>query len=212
MARRPPVRRRAPVDAQAILDAALAEAEAGGWAAMRLHRVAAALAIPLAELYRHYRDADAIAEAWLSVADRAMLAAADVPGLARRPPRDRLERTLLAWLDALAAHRGITAQMLLGKLYPGHPHHLGALVLRLSRTVQWWREAAGLNASPPRRQVEEVALTALFVATVARWAADRSPGQKATRAFLARSLAAADTLAGRLFAHPAPPGAASSRR
>ena len=200
MARRTPTRRRAPVDAPASLDAALAEAETGGWGALRLRRVAARLGIPLAELYRHYRDADAIAEAWLSLADRAMLAAVAVPGFARPPPRERLERTLMAWLDALAGHRAVTAQMLLGKLYPGHPHHLGALVFRLSRTVQWWREAAGLDAGPPRRQIEEIALTGLFVATVTCWAADRSPDQALARRFLARSLGVADTLAGRLFA------------
>jgi AcrR family transcriptional regulator len=199
MAKRNSARRRAPVDAAAILDAALTEAEASGWAGLRLHRVATTLGISLAELYKHYRDADAVAEAWLSVADRAMLAAASAPGLTRHPPRDRLERTLLAWLDALADHRAVTAQMLLGKLYPGHPHHLAALVFRLSRTVQWWREAAGLDAPPPRRQIEEVALTSLFVATVACWAADGSPGQRATRAFVARSLDAADGVAGRLF-------------
>jgi len=211
MAKRTSPRRRPPADADTILQAALVEAEETGWAALRLHRVAAALGIALPDLYRHYRDADAMAEAWLSVADRAMLAAASVPGMARRPPRDRLERTLLAWLDALAGHRAVTAQMLLGKLYPGHPHHLGALVFRLSRTVQWWREAAGLDAGPPRRQIEEVALTALFVATVTCWGADRSPGQKATRAFLNRSLQAADTAAGRLFA-VLQARAASSRR
>ena len=187
------------MDAAAVLAAALAEAEAEGWAALRLHRVASRLGIPLVELYRHYRDADAIAEAWLAVADRAMLAAAAVPGLARRPVPDRLERTLLAWLDALADHRAVTAQMLLGKLYPGHPHYLAALVFRLSRTVQWWREAAGLDAGPPRRQIEEMALTTLFVATVACWAADRSAGQTVTRGVLARSLRAMDGLAGRLF-------------
>lgn len=200
MARRSSGRRHLPVDSSAILAAALAEADAVGWGALRLHRVAARLGIPLVELYRHYRDADALAEAWLSVADRAMLAASGVPGLARRPVPDRLERTLLAWLDALAEHRGTTAQILLGKLYPGHPHHLAALVFRLSRTVQWWREAVGLDAGPPRRQIEEVALTALFVATVTCWAADRSAGLAVTRGVLARSLRAADSLAGRLFA------------
>lgn len=199
MARRKSPRRRAPVDASAVLAAALAEADAVGWGALRLHRVAGRLGIPLVELYRHYRDSDAVAEAWLEVADRAMLAAAAAPGLARRPVPDRLERTLLAWLDALADHRAVAAQMLLGKLYPGHPHHLAALVFRLSRTVQWWREAAGLDAGPPRRQVEEVALTALFVATVTCWAVDRSANQSVTRGFLTRSLQAADSLAGRLF-------------
>jgi hypothetical protein len=92
----------------------------------------------------------------------------------------------------LAPHRRVARDMLLGKLYPGHPHHVLALVFRLSRTVQWWREAARLDAPPPRQQVEEIGLTWIFAATVAVWAADGSPDQKATRAFLARALGAAD--------------------
>ena len=128
--------------------------------------------------------------------------------------REGVETALFLFAAAsgtAVAQGAVTAQMLLGKLYPGHPHHLAALVFRLSRTVQWWREAAGLDAGPPRRQIEEVALTTLFVATVTCWAADRSPDQKATRAFLGRSLVAADTLAGRLFA-VLQASAASSRR
>lgn len=200
MARRRPSRDRGrPADpAERILHAVLSDAEAEGWHAVRLHRAAAALGLPLPELYRHYRDADAVAEAWLSVADRAMLAAASVPGFARRPPRDRLERTLLAWLNALAVYPRATRELLLGKLYPGHPHHMAALVFRLSRTVQWWREAAQLDAPPPRRQIEEMALTSLFVAAVARWASDRSTGHERTRLFVAASLRVADALAAHL--------------
>lgn len=183
--------------AERILAASLAEAERVGWPALRLSHVAAELGVPLTEIYRHYRDADAIAEAWLAKADRAMLGAAAVPGLARRPPRERLERTLLAWLAALAPHRRVTRDILLGKLYPGHPHHLLALVFRLSRTVQWWREAAHLDAPPPRRQVEEIGLTWIFAATVACWTADASPDQTATRVFLDRALAGADALMAR---------------
>lgn len=174
--------------AERILDACLAEAARGGWAGLRLNRVADALGLPLVEVYRHYRDADAVAEAWLSRADRAMLAAASAPGFARRTPRDRLERTLFAWLSALAPHRKVARDVLLGKLYPGHPHHLLALVFRLSRTVQWWREAARLDAPPPQRQAEEIGLTAIFAATLACWAADPSPDQAATRALLGRAL------------------------
>lgn len=192
MARRINAARAAASAAERILGATLSEAERVGWPGVRLHRVAAALGLPLAEIYRHYRDADDIAEAWLSRADRAMLAAAAAPGFARRTPRERLERTLLAWLAALAPHRRVARDMLLGKLYPGHPHHLVALVFRLSRTVQWWREAARLDAPPPRRQVEEIGLTWIFAGTVALWAADASADHQATRAFLARALGAAD--------------------
>ena len=173
--------------AQAIMALALEQAERVGWDGVRLFDVAAALDISLADIYRHYRDADAIAEAWLAKADRAMLAAAE-PGFTELPPPQRIERAILRWLDALAPHRTVTRQILVGKLYPGHPHFVAALVVRLSRTVQWVREAALLRAGPPRRQIEEIALTWLFVATVAVWAVDGSQGQQTTRRFLANRL------------------------
>jgi len=172
-----------------IVAAALAEADRVGWGALRLHRVAAELGIPLAEIHQYFRDADAIAEAWLGRADQAMLAGRG-RAFARRPPAERLSTAILAWLDALAPFRRVATQMLLGKLYPGHPHHLLGLVTRLSRTVQWWREAALLDAGPPRRQIEEVALTWIFIATVVVWANDRTQGEMTTRRFLDRALGA----------------------
>lgn len=188
--------------AERIVETALDEAERTGWPSLRLHRVAARLELSLSELYRHFVDADAIAEAWLSRADRAMLARRG-RAFARRAPAVRLEETLLAWLDALSRHRAVTRSILLDKLYPGHPHHLAALVFRLSRTVQWWREASLLDGGPPRRQIEEIALTWLFVATIGVWANDASPGQQATRRFLKGALGAANTLVARFLARSA---------
>ena len=173
--------------AAAIMALALEQAERVGWDGVRLFDVAAALDISLADVYRHYRDADAIAEAWLAKADRAMLAPVD-SGFGGLPASHRIEQALLRWLDALAPHRTVTRQILVGKLYPGHPHFVTALIFRLSRTVQWLREAALLPGGPPRRQIEEIALTWLFVATVAVWAADGSQGQQRTRRFLANRL------------------------
>jgi AcrR family transcriptional regulator len=173
--------------AQAIMAVALEQAARTGWESLRLFDVAAALDLSLADIYRHYRDADAIAEAWLARADRAMLApqGAGFGGLA---PAQRIERVILRWLDALAPHRAVTRQILVGKLYPGHPHFVAGLLVRLSRTVQWVREAALLRGGPPQRQLEEIALTWLFVATVAVWTLDASEGQQATRRFLAGRL------------------------
>ena len=166
---------------------ALEQADRVGWERLRLFDVAAALDLSLADLYRYYRDADAIAEAWLAKADRAMLAPQEA-GFETLPPAQRLERVILCWLDTLAPHRVVTRQILIGKLYPGHPHFVAALLVRLSRTVQWVREAALLRSGPPLRQLEEIALTWLFVATVALWAFDASDGQQATRRFLAGRL------------------------
>jgi ubiquinone biosynthesis protein COQ9 len=179
--------------ARAIMAVALEQAARTGWEGLRLFDVAAALDVSLADIYRHYRDADAIAEAWLTKADRAMLAPQE-SGFPTLAPAQRVERVILRWLDALAPHRVVTRQILIGKLYPGHPHFVAALLVRLSRTVQWVREAALLSGGPPRRQLEEIALTWLFVATVAVWAFDGSEGQQTTRRFLTSRLQGAERL------------------
>jgi AcrR family transcriptional regulator len=194
MARKAKAARGAPHDpAQAIMAVALEQAARTGWERLRLFDVAAALDLSLADIYRYYRDTDAIAEAWLAKADRAMLAPQDA-GFAALARTQRVERVILRWLDTLAPHRTVTRQILIGKLYPGHPHFIAALLVRLSRTVQWVREAALLRSGPPLRQLEEIALTWLFVATVAVWAFDGSEGQQTTRRFLAGRLRDAERL------------------
>jgi hypothetical protein len=121
------------------------------------------------------------------------------PALAKLAPPARIEGALFAWLDALAPHRAVARQILLGKLYPGHPHLVAGLAVRVSRTVQLLRAAAALDAPPPRRQLEEIALTWLFVGVVVRWSLDASDDQAATRATLRRALAGLDRLAGVMF-------------
>ena len=103
------------------------------------------------------------------------------------------------WLDALAPHRRIVGEMLRYKFQPAHVHLQAALVVRLSRTVQWVREAARLDAAGRRRQIEEMGLTALFMATVMVWLTDTSEGHQRTRAILERRLASADRLMARLW-------------
>lgn len=187
-------RRNAPRAAR-IVDAAVALAEARGWGAVRLRQVAERLDMPLSELRRHFRDKDAVADAWLARADTAMLAAAP-RGFAALAARQRLYQVICRWLDALAPHRRVTAEMLAEKLYPGHPHHNLALLFWLSRTVQWIREAARLDAGGLQKRVEEIGITALFVATLGVWVRDDSPGAERTRRFLANRLAAAERAMG----------------
>ncbi|MEE9317125.1 MAG: hypothetical protein V3U48_02405 [Rhodospirillales bacterium] len=181
-----------------ILETALAIAEKEGWAGVGPSAVADRAKVPLTELRRHYRDADAIANAWFARALDAMLAPPP-RGFARRPPPERLEILLLRWFDALALHRRVTAEMLSQKMWVFHPHHYVPMVFSLSRLIQWLRDAAGLRAGGRRKQVEETGLTLLFLATLAVWCRDETEGQERTRAFLRARLGQADNAMGRLF-------------
>lgn len=180
-----------------IVDAAILLAEEIGWDEVRLSRVAAAVGIPLADLTARFRDQDAIADAWFARGREAMCA--PDPGEAALPPAERLAVAMLRWFDALAPHRRVTGEMLRVKLWPFHPHHWVPMVFSLSRHVQLWRDIGGRGDGGPRRAIEEVALTWIFLATLARWTTDGSAGQEATRAFLRARLAEADAAARRLF-------------
>jgi len=173
-----------------VVDAALGEAEQHGWEGVRLTEVAARLEVPMATVLAEFRDLDAVGNAWFQRGLEAMLA--DTPdGFDHWPEAQRLAHRLLAWCDALAVHRRVTVEMLRTKAHLPHLHTWVPMVFDLSRIVQWWREAARLPAryGTRRAQVEELALTGLFLATLAVWAADASEGQARTRRFLEKRLA-----------------------
>ncbi len=172
--------------------------EARGWDAVHLHDIAQEMGIALAVIRRHYDQKDAIAEAWFGRADAALLAVAETPGWQELDARLRLARAIFAWLDALAPHRRLTAAMLRYKLQPDHLHLQAAGLLRVSRTVQWIREAACLPSTGWRRELEEVALTGIYLSTFACWLNDGSADSARTRAWLDRLLALAEGAALRL--------------
>ena len=173
-------------------------AEAEGWGSLSLEAVAARLRMPLADLRRHYRDLDAVANAWFALALDAMLA--PVPkNFSRRPAAERLGTLMGRWFEALGPHRRVTADMIAAKLWVFHPHHYVPMVFNLSRLIQWLRDAARLDAGGRQKQVEETGLTLLFLATLAVWCRDETKGQERTRAVLARRLGQADGLMARLF-------------
>ena len=126
------------------------------------------------------------------------------------PPRNFLEQPaeirlfilLMRWFDALAPHRKVTGQMVREKLYPAHPHHWVPIVFNLSRTIQWLRDAAALDAVGRRRQVEEVGLSVLFLTTFSVWLNDETPDQECTRALLRHRLVVADRAMLGLFGAP----------
>lgn len=177
-----------PTDPAQILDTALQLADVCGWERLHLFEVAAALEIGLDDIAHHYRDKDDLVEAWFDRADQAMLGYARNPELHHLNAEQRLEGCLLAWLDSLAAHRAVTGQMLLYKLEPGHIHLQVLGLMRISRTVQWWREAAGRQSLHLRRIIEETLLTNAYLRSFVHWL--RHPEEDAAefRAFLRRQL------------------------
>jgi hypothetical protein len=66
------------------------------------------------------------------------------------------------------------------------------MVFNLSRLINWLRDAALLDASGRRRQMEEIGLTMLFLGALAVWQRDASEGRAETSAWLRRRLARAD--------------------
>ena len=183
---------------QRVVETVIAMAEEVGWENVRLRVVAERLDIPLSEIASHFRDLDAVANAWFRRARERMLDPVP-PEFGALPARQRLETLLLRWFDATSKHRRVSVQMLTGKLWPFHPHHWAPLIFDLSRTILWLRDAGALEAGSPRRELEEVGLTWLFLLTLLVWANDESEGQARTRRFLQRRLADADALMTLMF-------------
>ncbi|QOR38338.1 TetR family transcriptional regulator [Billgrantia diversa] len=175
--------------ADRIVDEAVRQAEERGWQAVRLSEVAHSLGLPMSVVLERFRDKDDVANAWFRRGWRAMLATKP-DTFDDWPERVRIEHCLQAWFDTFAAHRRVTVQMLRSKAHLPHPHTWVPMVFDLSRTVQWLREAARLEAryGTRRAQVEEMALTSLFLAALAVWSSDTSEGQRRTRRFVEKRL------------------------
>lgn len=180
--------KRVTVSAAQILDSALRLADACGWERLHLFDVAADLNVELNSIARHYRDKDQLVEAWFDRADQALLVRATAADLLPLEPTKRLEELLIAWLDSLAAHRAVTGQMLLYKLEPGHLHLQVLGLLRISRTVQWWREAAQRETLHLRRIAEESLLSGVYLRSFIHWLRHPEEGPAEFRALLRRQL------------------------
>jgi AcrR family transcriptional regulator len=171
-----------------ILDIAIMLAEAKTWEAVRLQEVASRASLSLEDIRAEFREKDELIDAWFERADRAMLTDAATLAHRRLARHQRMHRAIMTWLGALAGHRRVTRQMVLGKLEPGHLHLQIPALMRISRTVQWMREAAGYQAVFPRRALEETVHTSIYLATFSHWMFDDSPRSQRTHRFLHRQL------------------------
>ncbi|MDH3279646.1 MAG: TetR/AcrR family transcriptional regulator [Gammaproteobacteria bacterium] len=184
-----------------VVDVALGLGEASSWESVRLHQVAAELGLTLEDIRSVVREKEDIVDAWFDRADQAMLAVSQRPEFRDSDATSRLVSLIMAWLDALQPFRRATRQMIIGKLEPGHLHYQLQGALRVSRTVQWIREAAERDHTLPERAVDEAVLTSIYLATFARWMYDSSQASRVTRRFLERKLATAHRVRGWLPGH-----------
>lgn len=194
-----PIERGFTPTADQIVDTALLLAEQRSWEAVRLYDVAAALGVTLDDIRLYFREKEELVEAWFDRADQAMLKEAEKAEFLILPTRQRLHWLIMAWLGALAPHRRVTKQMIFGKFEPGHLHIQIPALMRISRTVQWIREAAHRDAVYLRRALEETGLTTIYLMTFFYWMQDDSPDAIRTRQFLDNRLAAAETLSHWVF-------------
>lgn len=177
-----------------IIDAAIEIAETSSWEAVRLFDVAIKLNSTLDDIRPFFREKEDLIDAWFDRADSLMLKVSEEEEFLTLPPQERLHHLIMAWLDALAAHRTVTRQMIGAKLEPGHIHIQVPAIMRVSRTVQWMREAAQRDATYVRRALEETVLTTIYLATFVYWMNDISENSQNTREFLAHKLQIAETL------------------
>jgi AcrR family transcriptional regulator len=181
--------------ARHIVNTALHLADQGSWETLRLHEVARAAGISLEDIRHHFREKDALIDAWFDRADAAMLETAAAAGFRHLPVRQRLEHALLAWLGALQPYQRVTREMILAKCEPGHLHIQFPALMRISRTVQWLREAAGLEDAFLHRALAETALTGIYLAVFVRWLNDTSADAAHSRRLLSQLLTQAERLA-----------------
>ena len=178
-----------------IVDTAVALAAQRSWESVRLHEVAAAAGITLEDIHQHFREKEELIGAWFDRADTAMLRDAATPEFAQRPTREKLQWVIMSWLDALQPQRRVSREMILAQCEPGHLHVQIPALLRISRTVQWMREAAGLQDTGFQRATAEAVLTSIYLTTFIYWLQDDSVDSTQTRALLDSLLGKAEFLA-----------------
>ncbi|MEW8624770.1 MAG: TetR/AcrR family transcriptional regulator [Candidatus Thiodiazotropha sp.] len=179
--------------AEKILDYAVRLAEQSSWESIRLHQVAEEMGIDLQTIQRFYRQKDDLVEAWYDRADRAMLADAAQEDYQWLSPRERLHRSIFCWLTSMQHHRKVSREMLGYKFELGHIHLQVLGLLRISRTVQWFLEAAHRDSVDLKRIGEEVVTTGIYLTTFAHWLFDESRSAEKTSQLLDRLLRRAES-------------------
>lgn len=177
-----------------IINCSVRLASSSSWESVRLSDIAAQLNISLADIYDCFAEKEQISDAWFDRADQNMLKAMQSIVFATLDNQQKFHHLMMAWLEPLAINHKVTRQMILNKLEPGHLHIQIPALLRISRTVQWLREAADQHSTLPWRAVDETALTGVYLITFCCWLTDNTSMYKRTRRCLERQLKVASKI------------------
>lgn len=178
----------------AIINCAVSLASRSSWESVRLSDIAAHLNISLADIYYCFAEKEQISDAWFDRADQNMLKAMQSSVFVTLDNQQKFHHLMMAWLEPLAINKKVTRQMILNKLEPGHLHIQIPALLRISRTVQWLREASDQHSTLPWRAVDETVLTSIYLITFCCWLTDNTSMYQRTRRCLERQLKVASKL------------------
>ncbi len=182
-----------------ILDTALRlGANKSHWEDLQLYEIADELNIGLVQLNECFPQKDGLTDALFDRADRYMLEKCDKTTMLRLTIRERLHLAIISWLESLAPHRVIVRQMLKYKLEFGHVHLQVLGLMRISRTVQWFRQVCICETTDAKRILEEVVLSSIFIMMFSYWLWDDSDEQQRTHSKLEKMLALAEKAAIRI--------------
>ncbi|MBK8173763.1 MAG: hypothetical protein IPK66_00230 [Rhodospirillales bacterium] len=177
--------------AERLTQAALDLACERGWRNVSLAETASRAGVPLLDTYRTFPDKTALLCGLIVATDRAMLeeGAADP----NEPARDRLFDILMRRFDALQSRRdGMIAII---RDIPLDPLCACCLLPRLSRSLAWTLEAAGISSAGGLGFLRIKALGVLYLSVLRIWLADDTPDMARTMAMLDKALQRIDSIA-----------------
>jgi len=176
------------IDKQIIFDKAVELGHQSSWDGFSLSHLASELNCSLNAINVHFRSKDDIAEMLFDKADQVMLANACQENFNLLSSDDRLLECILCWFDSLSVNKKLVQDILLYKLEPGHFHLQSHGITRISRTVQWFREASTRKQQGLEKVADELTITSAYLASFSFFLFDKSRHHSETRKLLKRLL------------------------
>lgn len=173
-------------DRQRILDQAIALASESSWDSLNLTQLADSLECPVADIGRHFRSKDDLAEAFFDQADRAVWALASDEAFRKLSCDEKLHKCIITWLESFSSTKPLVKDMLAYKFEPGHFHLQAHGITRISRTVQWFLDVSEREYGGLKQIADEFAVTSAYLTTLSCFLYDKSESNRNTRNLLKR--------------------------